>query len=214
MNCKNILSSRVVVTLFLLSAALYFFRDAVDCNSTLWLDFTKALPVALLGITTWFAGSNKLLPIALLLSACGDIAGEHSALIAQIGFFAAAHIAFIIYFLRHRKISRGRVASVAIWAVIMLLFGTFIVSHISSTTISIACSIYIIIIGSMVASTLFIDSKYRAWYITAALIFVFSDSCIAWNRFIEKFDGAGLAIMTTYFTAQLIFATLYLTEKK
>ena len=214
MNCKSTLSSGVVITLFLLSAALYFFRGAVDCNSTLWLDFTKALPVALLGITTWFAGSNKLLPIALLLSACGDIAGEHGALITQIGFFAAAHIAFICHFLRYRKISRGRVAATAIWAVIMLLFGTFIVSHISSTTISIACSLYVVIIGSMVASTLFIDSKYRAWYITAALIFVFSDSCIAWNRFIEKFDGAGLAIMTTYFTAQLIFATLYLTEKK
>lgn len=214
MNCKSTLSSGVVITLFLLSAALYFFRGAVDCNSTLWFDFTKALPVALLGITTWFAGSNKLLPIALLLSACGDIAGEHGALITQIGFFAAAHIAFICHFLRYRKISRGRVAATAIWAVIMLLFGIFIVSHISSTTISIACSIYIIIIGSMVASTLFIDSKYRVWYIIAAFIFVFSDSCIAWNRFVEKFDGAGLAIMTTYFTAQLIFATLYLNDNK
>ena len=214
MNCKSTLNSGAVITLFLLSAALYFFRGAVDCNNTLWLDFTKAFPVALLGITTWLIGKNKLLPIALLLSACGDIAGEHGALITQIAFFAAAHIAFICHFLRYRKFSQGRVISAIVWGITMVIFGSFIVSHITSTTISIACSIYIIIIGSMVASTLFIDSKYRFWYIAAALIFLFSDSCIAWNRFIDKFNGAGLVIMTTYFTAQLIFATLYLNDKK
>ena len=214
MNCRTILSSRVVITLFFLFGALYLFRGAIECNHWLWLDFTKALPVAFLGITTWFSGGNKLLPIALLLSACGDIAGEHGELLWQIGFFAAAHIAFITYFIRFAKVTRNRVAVIVLWSIAMLLFGGFIVSHISNIVIAVACAIYILIIGSMVGSTILIESKYRWLYIVAALIFVISDSCIAWNRFVCKFDGAGLAIMTTYFTAQIIFATLYLKEQK
>ena len=214
MSYKSILSSRVVITLFILFAALYFFRGAIECNHFLWLDFTKALPVVFLGVITWIAGGNKLLPIALLLSACGDIAGEHRQLLWQIGFFAVAHIAFVLYFVRMAKVTRYRVVAIALWAVAMLLFGSFIVSHISNVVIAVACAVYILIIGSMVGSTILIESKYRLWYIVAALIFVFSESCIAWNRFVEKFNGAGLAIMTTYFAAQLIFATLYLKERK
>ena len=214
MNCRTILSSRVVITLFILFGALYLFRGAIDCNHWLWLDFTKALPVAFLGITTWFTVGNKLLPLALLLSACGDIAGEHGELLWQIGFFAAAHIAFITYFIRFAKVTRNRVAAIVLWSIAMLLFGGFIISHIGNTIIAVACSIYILIIGSMVSSTIFIESKYRWWYIAAALIFLFSDSCIAWNRFVCRFDGAGLAIMLTYFAAQIIFATLYLKERK
>lgn len=214
MNYRSILSSRVVITLFILLAAIYFCRGAIDCNHWLWLDFTKAIPVTFLAIITWFAGGNKLLPIAMLLSACGDIAGEHKELLWQIGFFAAAHIAFILHFTRMVKVTRNRVVAIALWSVVMLLFGGFVVSHISNIVIAVACAIYILIIGSMVGSTILIESKYRLWYIVAALIFVFSDSCIAWNRFIEKFSGAGLAIMTTYFAAQLIFANLYLKERK
>ncbi|MBR2116451.1 MAG: lysoplasmalogenase [Alistipes sp.] len=214
MSWRNILSSRVVIPLFLLSAALYFGRGIFGCTEQWWMDFTKALPVALLGITTWFAGGNKMLPIALLLSACGDIAGEHGAFLWQIGLFAIAHIAFILYFSRKAKVSKQRLTMVALWGLIMLLFGGFILFHIDNTIIRIACSIYILIIGSMTAATLLIESKYRWCYIIGALIFVFSDSCIAWNRFVEHFEGAGIAIMTTYFAAQLIFATLYLNDKK
>ena len=214
MNCKSILSSGVVITLFLLFGALYFFRGAIECNHWLWHDITKALPVAFLGVITWFAGGNKMLPIALLLSACGDVAGEHGELLWQIGFFAAAHVAFILYFTRMAKVTRNRVVAIALWGVAMLLFGSFIVSHISNIVIAVACAIYILIIGSMVGSTILIESKYRWLYIIAALIFVFSDSCIAWNRFVCKFDGAGLTIMLTYFTAQITFATLYLKERK
>jgi hypothetical protein len=71
-----------------------------------------------------------------------------------------------------------------------------------------------LIIGSMAAVTLFIDSPRRWYYTAAALIFVFSDSCIAWNKFVEKFAYAGITIMATYFAAQLIFANLYLKEDK
>lgn len=155
-----------------------------------------------------------MLPIAMLLSAAGDIAGEHRAFLWQVGFFAAAHICFIAYFCSKASFKRERLWQLALWCVILVLFGGFIISNIDHTAFRIACSIYILIIGSMAAVTLFIDSSRRWWYTVAALIFVFSDSCIAWNKFIDKFAYSGIVIMTTYFAAQLIFANLYLKEDK
>ncbi len=40
-----------------------------------------------------------------------------------------------------------------------------------------------------------------------ALIFVLSDSAIAWNRFHQPFESAGTVIMVTYLTAQLLIAS-------
>lgn len=213
MNYRSILNNRTVSLLFVAAVALYFGRGVFDCNSWLWLDITKALPVALLGVTTWLYGGNKLLPIAMLLSAAGDIAGEHGEFIYQIALFAVAHICFIAYFCRKASFKRERLWQLALWCVILVLFGGFIISNIDHTAFRIACSIYMLIIGSMAAVTLFIDSPRRWYYTAAALIFVFSDSCIAWNKFVEKFAYAGITIMATYFLAQLIFANLYLKEE-
>ena len=213
MNCRSILNNRTVSLLFVAAVALYFGRGVFGCSSWLWLDITKALPVALLGVTTWLYGENKLLPIAMLLSAAGDIAGEHGEFIYQIALFAVAHICFIAYFCRKASFKRERLWQLALWCVILVLFGGFIISNIDHTAFRIACSIYMLIIGSMAAVTLFIDSPRRWYYTAAALIFVFSDSCIAWNKFVEKFAYAGITIMATYFLAQLIFANLYLKEE-
>ncbi|MBQ6869197.1 MAG: lysoplasmalogenase [Alistipes sp.] len=207
------MNNHTVSLLFVAAVALYFSRGVFDCNSWLWLDITKALPVALLGVTTWLYGGNKLLPIAMLLSAAGDIAGEHGEFIYQIALFAVAHICFIAYFCRKASFKRERLWQLALWCVILVLFGGFIISNIDHTAFRIACSIYMLIIGSMAAVTLFIDSPRRWYYTAAALIFVFSDSCIAWNKFVEKFAYAGITIMATYFLAQLIFANLYLKEE-
>ena len=149
----------------------------------------------------------------MLLSAAGDIAGEHGEFIYQIALFAVAHICFIAYFCRKASFKRERLWQLALWCVILVLFGGFIISNIDHTAFRIACSIYMLIIGSMAAVTLFIDSPRRWYYTAAALIFVFSDSCIAWNKFVEKLAYAGITIMATYFLAQLIFANLYLKEE-
>ena len=214
MNCRSILNNRTVSLLFLAAVALYFGRGVFGVEGWLWADFTKALPVMLLGVTTWLYGGNKMLPIAMLLSAFGDIAGEHGEFIYQIALFAVAHICFIAYFCRKASFKRERLWQLALWCVILVLFGGFIISNIDHTAFRIACSIYMLIIGSMAAVTLFIDSSRRWWYTVAALIFVFSDSCIAWNKFIDKCAYSGIVIMTTYFAAQLIFANLYLKEDK
>ena len=46
--------------------------------------------------------------------------------------------------------------------------------------------------------------------VLAALLFVFSDATIAWNKFVEPLPDATLRIMSTYYAAQYLFALLAL----
>jgi len=53
-----------------------------------------------------------------------------------------------------------------------------------------------------------------AWSVVSlaalALLFVFSDATIAWNKFVEPLPDATLRIMSTYYAAQYLFALLAL----
>lgn len=210
MSYKSILNRNFVIVIFLALVVIYFFRNNLGLTSQLLHDITKTLPVLFLSLATYFCGSNRLVSLALLLSAAGDLAGEEKIFLAQIALFALAHIAYIIYFAKRATINSKNRIAIAIWVIVMLIFGGWMVSHISSTTIKIACSLYILLIGTMAATTFSIQATHKPLYVIAALLFVFSDSCIAWNKFIEHFAGAGVTIMTTYFAAQAIFAWLAL----
>ena len=208
MNCKSTLSRGATIVIFLILTAIYFCRKQIGLTSELMLDITKTAPVLFLSLATYFLSNRRLISLALLLSAAGDLAGEEGIFLAQIALFALAHIAYIIYFAKHSAINRKSSIAIAIWTLFVLLFGGWIVSHIGSTIIKVACSVYMLLIGTMTATTFALRAEYKALYIVAAILFLFSDSCIAWNKFVEHFTGAGVAIMTTYFAAQGLFAWL------
>lgn len=209
MNCNNISRISIVTIGYILCVSLYFCRSLFDIDSRLWLDVTKVLPVSFLFVVSWLSGGNKLLPIALLLSAIGDFAGEEHHFIWQIAMFAMAHIAFICYFVRRAHIDKLAKILIPLWVVILIPLGVYVLVNIGSLTMMVACSVYMLLIGSMAAATMAIKSPYRWWYIVAALIFVLSDYCIAWNKFVEHFSYAGVVIMSTYFAAQFILSLLY-----
>lgn len=78
----------------------------------------------------------------------------------------------------------------------------------------IAVSIYAAIIATMGASALTLNIKYKWWYVVAAMLFIFSDSVIVYNKYIEPISNASMWIMTTYYAAQGLFATLCLLRKQ
>jgi len=78
-------------------------------------------------------------------------------------------------------------------------------------------SIYALVIASMAVAAL---NRYRkvpsasfGMVLAGALIFVVSDSTIAWNKFYQPFDAAGPAIMVTYLTAQLLITAGVLAQR-
>lgn len=214
MNYKSTLSRTVTAVVFLLLVSIYFFRKQIGLTSELMLDITKTAPVLSLSIATLFCSNRKLISLALLLSAAGDLAGEKGAFIAQISLFALAHIVYILDFTKLATFNRRSSIIISLWAVVVVIFGIFVIGNINSSLLKVACALYMIIIGTMAATTFAINSRYRALYVIAALLFVFSDSCIAWNKFVEHFAGAGVAIMSTYFAAQGLFAWLATKEEK
>ncbi len=209
-------SYHIIITTILFAALVvaYFSCPALGFDGQLMRDLVKTSPVLFLCLATLIGGwrSRGVLPLALLFSACGDLAGEHKEFILQIAMFAIAHIAYFVHFVRRATIDRTSVALWSILGVMVVALGVIVISHISKPTEAVACSIYIVIIATMAGSAIACRSPYRAWNIAAALLFIFSDSCIAINRFVEHISHAGLLIMTTYFTAQYIFAAAYLKE--
>lgn len=209
-------SYQIIITTVLFAALVvaYFSCPALGFDGQLMRDLVKTSPVLFLCLATLIGRwrSRGVLPLALLFSACGDLAGEHKEFILQIAMFAIAHIAYFAHFIRRATIDRTSIVLWSILGAMVIALGVIVIGHISKPTEAVACSIYIVIIATMAGSAIACRSPYRVWNIAAALLFIFSDSCIAINRFVEHIPHAGLLIMTTYFTAQYIFATVYLKE--
>ncbi len=177
----------------------------------------KTLPVLFLSMATWRVGRSDgilpLIPIALLLSSMGDLAGDLHAFLWQIGLFAAAHTAYIIGFLRRRRPTPASIAAAAAFIAAAALLGTYIAARIPSGIEQVFVVAYIAIITLMAISSVLQGSRFRWLYAAAAAVFMFSDSCIAWNRYVTHIPHATAWIMSTYFVAQYAIARLYIAEK-
>lgn len=200
---------------FGLLAAVYFLNYFFGCRHGIIADAVKTSPVLFLSIVTWSAGGFRpqLFPAALLFSAIGDLFGERGMFILQIAMFAVAHILYTLFFLQRAHCNRRSLSSVALLAVAGISFGIYIVPHISDSLERLFCGGYIFIISAMTASALLQRCRHKWLYVAAASIFMISDGCIAWNKFIGHIPHAGVIIMTTYFAAQYIFARLYIAER-
>lgn len=204
----------MTVVTFLLVVCLYFCRSLLPLSGQVWMDITKCVPVLFLAIATWCAGGSRLMPLALLLSAAGDLAGEEHIFLLQLSLFALAHIAYTIHFAKRAVFTKKNTIIVCLWISVMLLLGAYIIPHITSIVVQIACSVYVLLIGTMALFAFMNRSVYRIFNIIAALLFVASDSCIAINKFVGKFEYAGIIIMTTYFAAQLLFAWVHIKQQE
>lgn len=200
---------------FATAVALYFVGHRLHFEEQFVDDIVKTLPLSLLTIISWCCSERKfaIMPLAFLFSALGDLAGEHRNFILQIGMFAVAHLLFTTHFLRQAKFDKVAYIGSLFIAVVATYLATTIIPHIERTVEQWACTLYILIISTMaIAATA--QQRYRWWYIIAATSFIFSDACIAWNRFVERIPHAGVIIMASYFVAQYIFATTYIAERK
>ena len=153
----------------------------------------------------------SLVLFALLLSAAGDAAGAVHDFLLQMFLFALAHVAYIRYFLPSAEFSRRRIAAAAVVGAGLLLFlFAGIVPRGASSVERTGVALYGTVIAAMLLSVLFYRGRYAPGFRVAALLFVFSDATIAWNKFVEPLPDATLRIMSTYYAAQYLFALLAL----
>lgn len=200
---------------FLILAVLYFFVGDWGCD---WLICRRwvAVPTlfATLATTLNFKRGGWLIPLALLASSAGDWAGAMGEFIFQIAFFAVAHIFYIADFVPKCKFTLKRAVALVLFSAIVLPFLGYVLMHIGDRVEMIAVAIYGVLIYSMGFTALIQNRKFSMFYAIAAMLFIFSDSCIAYNRFEEHIPNATMWIMTTYYAAQGIFCTLHLTREE
>ena len=200
---------------FLILAVLFFFVGEWGCD---WLICRRwvAVPTlfATLATALNFKRGGWLIPLALLASSAGDWAGAMGEFIFQIAFFAVAHIFYIADFAPKCKFSIKRIVALVIFSAIVLPFLGYVLMHIGDRVEMIAVAIYGVLIYSMGFTALLQNRKFSMFYAIAAMLFIFSDSCIAYNRFVEHIPNATMWIMTTYYAAQGIFCTLHLTREE
>lgn len=180
-------------------AALFFTNAAV-------IPYKVAYPVLLLSLSLFYLRLKPLIPVgaALLLSAVGDAAGAGGMFIPQMLFFALAHGAYMCYFLPQAQVAPRPFVWPVLTALLLFLF-VCIVPRAADPAERAGVAVYGLVIAGMLYSALQYRGAYAAWFRLAALLFVFSDSVIAWGRFVAPVPCRTYVVMITYYAAQYLF---------
>ena len=187
-------------TLFFVAGAVLFFTKAAA------LPYKVAWPVLLLSLATFLSRRRELLPFgfAFLFSAAGDAVGARGLFIPQMAFFALAHAAYVCWFLPRAQ-RRPRTGTLAVVVPLLVFLFAVIVPRAPFPAECIGTALYGAIIAGMLCSVFQYAGACAAGFRCAALLFVFSDAVIAWNRFIGPVPARTWIVMTTYYLAQYLF---------
>ena len=175
---------------------------------------TKALLMPLLMAAVWvapnFSGRNLLLG-ALFLSWVGDVSIGYSFVMGLVAFLLA-HVCYIALFYKAiAAIPKAKPYAWAAWALLL----AFIIGLLSQLLpvageLKVPVAVYAVVIGSMLALSIAGHSHWpagpAAWIIGGAMLFVLSDSLLAWNKFHSSLPLGALFIMSTYIGAQYAIA--------
>jgi len=175
-------------------------------------NYAMVLPVLYLAVITFVVGKGReiWLPLGLLLSAAGDLMGSMGLFIPQVACFALAHVSYIVYFLRNPWLRPGLLVACLVVLAAAVGLGFVILPHIEITGEKIAVLVYIVLISLMGMSAILWKKENKGWYIAAALLFMVSDAVIAFNKFVIPIPWSSVIVMSTYYSAQVIFAGAYL----
>ena len=100
---------------------------------------------------------------------------------------------------------RLRAVSLAVTVPLLVFLFAAIVPEAPFPAERIGVAVYGLVIAAMLYSALQYDGGCAAGFRCAALLFVFSDAVIAWNRFIGPVPARTWIVMTTYYLAQYLF---------
>lgn len=148
--------------------------------------------------------THYLILFGLGFSMIGD--GTLHWFIIGLSAFLIGHLFYIGAFLRQLQWSWQRMLSI----IPLLLFGLFIGYRLveslrmdANDTLIIPVIIYILAIMAMCWLATMTNN---IWAIIGSVLFVISDSILAWNKFVSVIDFADVLIMVTYYAAQFFIA--------
>ena len=184
----------LISIVFVLLALLYFSPVEVAYKLAFPLAF---LTLCALRFSTW------PMVLAMGFSALGDYMGVCHNFWGQMGSFALAHVAYILFFCRTRpeeRTSEGMKWKSAIVILYGVVVGLLIVPHVHGF-LQAGVSVYVLLILTM---CILAWRQKNPYYALGAWLFVFSDTVLAWNKFVSRIEWAGYLIMIPYYLGQLI----------
>lgn len=129
--------------------------------------------------------------------------------------FLIAHLIFCYTFYRHNK-KRPSIILLIPFALIGVTYYWFLLPSLGNIAIPVAVYISVIVLMSWLAAELYRtekSSRHFAIFI-GAILFLVSDSILAFNKFVTPFDYSGLLILSTYWLAIGLFALSTVRENK
>ena len=193
---KRILSRPAILV------SIVFFLLAILFFSPIQMPYKLAYPLAFLTLCALRYSSWPML-LAMGFSALGDYMGVCNNFWGQMGSFALAHIAFVVFFYRlyqQEKATMGIKWKSAIVALYGMIVGMCIVPHVQGP-LQIGVSVYILLILAM---CILAWMQKNPLYALGAWLFVFSDTILAWNKFVSPIEWAGYLIMVPYYLGQWV----------
>lgn len=190
---------------YIITATLYILSIPLKLNT---LDpLLKVFPLLVLFSAAYsqLSGNIRLLGlVAIVLCACGDVLLTQSieqSFVYGLGAFVVGHIFYLIAFLQFAN--KRFIIAKLVMAIIVLCITIGLAMIILPVTenLLIPVSIYVGIITSMVVAAIFAWSKSML-HIGGAIIFMISDTILAWNMFLVPLPYASIGIMLTYYVAQ------------
>lgn len=162
-----------------------------------------AKPAALALLLLWAAlgpATGWPLLAALAFSLLGDVY-----LMLPANLFVAGLAAFLVGHLAYIDAFDAALGWRVVWSVVVLgaaaPVGLRIVGAAPGMPLRVAVALYMVVIGVMAGSAVAAGLPIA---VAGALLFMVSDSMIAWNRFVAPFANARLAIIVTYHVGQAL----------
>lgn len=202
--------TRTVVSIFYLLLVILYFMP-IELKGKL------AYPLTFLTLVSLWKVSWPM-TFAMLFSALGDCMAVWGNFWGQMMSFALAHIAFIVYFVRLTRV-KGKFKSFSITSV-SLIVGLMLLWGIVYWLIALEISMDFLRWGVMGYTSLILVMCWTAclqenrWYALGTWLFVFSDTVLAWNRFVSPICYANYCILLPYYVAQWVILIQSLPAQK
>lgn len=177
----------------------------------------KAIPVltlSVLALTSVGGLRGKLLFVALLFCAGGDIAlalGEGQYFVIGLGLFLIGHLVYIVLFSRDLKLRKSRIPIAAVLVAFAIAVAVVLTPHLKDMMIPVYVYVVVITLMGIFAAFRGTASKLVLY---GAVSFIISDAILAFNRFMVAVPGADYYVMVTYYLAQFLIVLGFLREEK
>src|SRR5699024_6356102 len=143
--------------------------------------------------------------IGLFFSMIGD--ATLNWFVVGLTFFLIGHLAYIYAFLQWQAFKKSHLLLLVILLPYGIWIGWQVVINLIDQDLSglIAPVLLYILVILMMGFVAFLTKNY--FIFIGAVLFILSDSILAWNRFVEEVEFSGILIMSTYYLAQFALAT-------